>query len=83
MQPCVLLYTVGLYEFDESGERGFGVHHLEDGVVVAVSAIIEQECCYYVERGIVIFLSSNQTCYLLQTMYSHTPSRQYISCRRT
>jgi len=40
MQPNVLLHAVHLYEFDEPRESALGVHHLEDGVVFEVSAIV-------------------------------------------
>lgn len=83
MQPCIFLYTVRLYEFDKSREGNLGMHHVEDGIVVAIPAIVEQKCCYDVECRIVILLSSNQCCPLLETAWCHTPSRQYISCRRT
>jgi hypothetical protein len=40
VQLGVFLNAIRLYEFDESGEGGFGVHHLEDGIVLAVAAIV-------------------------------------------
>lgn len=40
MQPCILLHSLHLYQFNESGKRALGVHHLEDYIVFAVATVV-------------------------------------------
>jgi hypothetical protein len=58
VQLDILLHAIQLYDFDEPWECAFGMHHLEDGIVFEVPAIIQQKGRDDVERGVVFFLDS-------------------------
>jgi hypothetical protein len=83
MQPGVFLYAVHLDQFDESRKRGLGLHHLEDGIVVVVAAIIQQERRDYVERRVVFLLWLNQRHPMIGVSMARTCRIQYTNCRRT
>lgn len=40
MQPCIFLHAFHLYQLHQSREAALGVHHLEDDIVAAVTAIV-------------------------------------------
>jgi hypothetical protein len=40
MQTCILLYTVSLYQLNESSKGALGMHHLEYLVIFAIATII-------------------------------------------
>jgi hypothetical protein len=83
MQPGVFLHAIRLNQLDKPGKCGLGMHHLEDGIVLAVATIVQQECCYYVERGVVFLLWLNQPRPVFVVSMLRTCRRQYIICRRT
>jgi hypothetical protein len=70
MQASILLYGVHLDQFDESGKGGFGMHHLEDGIVFVMAAIVQQKRCYDVKCGVVFFLLA---CQQLLTIGGRSP----------
>jgi hypothetical protein len=83
MQLRILLNILRLYQLDESWERRFRVHHLEDGVVFTMPAIVEQKCRDYVKRRVVFLLSRqsalsnrlhpSRVTYLEETVYNLPP----------
>jgi hypothetical protein len=40
MQPCILLYSLSLYQLHESSKSALGMHHLEYVVIFAVATIV-------------------------------------------
>jgi hypothetical protein len=83
VQPSVFLYTIHLNQLDEAGKRGLGLHHFENGIVVAVAAIIQQERCHYMKRRVVFLLWLNQPRPIIGVSMSRTCRIQYTICRRT
>jgi hypothetical protein len=84
MQPRVFLHALLLDKLDKPGESALGVHHPKDGIVPAVSAIVQQDGSDEVECGIVVFLKPISLIpYPNVYPISRTCRRQYIIWRRT